>query len=197
MFQSFTKIRAALLLILASFCALSVSAQTAEYRSALNKMYWKNKLPYLGYWQQDVHYKIDANIDETTDIITGSETLVYYNNSPDTLHELFFHLYQNAFQPESYLHYLQEANGVNPTYGKYEASKQGITIEKIQISDNPAIELKTEVDNTILKVKLPTDLLPNDSIKLNINFRTFYERGSTRRRMKMYDAWGFKHYNGC
>lgn len=197
MFQCFTKVNPFLFCAFAIFIALAANGQTAEYRSASNKMYWKNKLPNSGYWQQDVYYKINANIDETTDIITGNETLVYYNNSPDTLHELYFHLYQNAFQPGSYLHYLQEANGVQPTYGKYEASKQGITIEKIQLYNNTSLQLETEIDNTILKVKLPASLLPNDSIKLNINFRTFYERGSTRRRMKMYDAWGFKHYNGC
>ena len=47
------------------------------YASEDNPHYWKNKKPYEGYWQQDVHYKISAYVDETTDIINGVEQLVY------------------------------------------------------------------------------------------------------------------------
>ena len=80
------------------------------YRNIDNPNYWKNKLPYKDYWQQDVHYKIDAYIDEETDIINAEQTLVYWNNSPDTLKYVYFHLYQNAFQPDSYLDELQKQN---------------------------------------------------------------------------------------
>jgi len=38
------------------------------YTSEDNPNYWKNKKPYEGYWQQDVHYVISAYIDETTDM---------------------------------------------------------------------------------------------------------------------------------
>ena len=80
------------------------------YQNEDNPNYWKNKLPYKDYWQQDVHYKIDAYIDEETDIINAEQTLVYWNNSPDTLKYVYFHLYQNAFQPDSYLDELQKQN---------------------------------------------------------------------------------------
>jgi hypothetical protein len=43
------------------------------YRSASNKYYWKNRMPIPGYWQQDVYYKINASLDDKTDIISGSE----------------------------------------------------------------------------------------------------------------------------
>ncbi|MFN5829642.1 MAG: hypothetical protein ACK46R_02720, partial [Bacteroidota bacterium] len=55
------------------------------YRNSDNPYYWKNRPPYPGYWQQDVYYQIQANIDETTDIIEGQENLTYWNNSPDEL----------------------------------------------------------------------------------------------------------------
>src|SRR6476659_5591491 len=67
------------------------------YRSASNPYYWKNRKPFSDYWQQDVSYQIHANLDEKTGIITGEESLTYYNNSPDTLPFVFFHLYQQAF----------------------------------------------------------------------------------------------------
>ena len=81
------------------------------YRNADNPYYWKNRKPHAAYWQQDVYYTIKANIDEKTDIITGSEELVYWNNSPDELNFVFFHLYQNVrknkqfhkFHPQVYL----------------------------------------------------------------------------------------------
>ena len=88
------------------------------YRNIDNPNYWKNKLPYKDYWQQDVHYKIDAYIDEETDIINAEQTLVYWNNSPDTLKYVYFHLYQNAFQPDSYLDELQKQNKKKPSLVK-------------------------------------------------------------------------------
>ena len=56
-----------------------------------NPNYWKNKMPYEGYWQQDVHYTINAVVDEETDIITASQNLIYTNNSPDSLNIIYFH----------------------------------------------------------------------------------------------------------
>jgi hypothetical protein len=78
-------------------------AKPNTYRNADNPNYWKNKMPHASYWQQDVHYRIKANIDETTDIIDADQTLTYWNNSPDEMDFVYFHLYQNAFQPDSYL----------------------------------------------------------------------------------------------
>ena len=92
------------------------------YRNADNPNYWKNKMPHAGYWQQDVHYRIKANVDETTDIINADQTLTYWNNSPDEIDFVYFHLYQNAFQPDSYLDELQKENGKSPKYGRYETA---------------------------------------------------------------------------
>ena len=80
------------------------------YRNTDNPNYWKNKMPHAAYWQQDVHYNIKANIDESTDIITAIESLTYWNNSPDNLDIVYFNLYHNAFQPDSYYDDLQRQN---------------------------------------------------------------------------------------
>lgn len=53
------------------------------------------------YWQQHVDYKMDVKLDVNTNRLTGVQHLQYTNNSPDTLHRVFFHLYWNAFQPGS------------------------------------------------------------------------------------------------
>lgn len=53
------------------------------------------------YWQQRVKYTMDVNLDVNTNIMKGKQTISYTNNSPDTLHSIFMHLFWNAFQPNS------------------------------------------------------------------------------------------------
>src|ERR1700737_1339195 len=99
------------------FVVLTVATTlTAQefYQSTQNKYYWKNRKPSADYWQQDVHYYIKANVDEQTDIIDGQERLQYWNNSPQQLTFVYFHLYSNAFTPGSYMDNLQKANNVRP-----------------------------------------------------------------------------------
>lgn len=52
-------------------------------------------------WQQHVDYTMDVQMDVKTYQYTGSQKLVYTNNSPDDLNRVFYHLYYNAFQPGS------------------------------------------------------------------------------------------------
>ncbi|WP_333598977.1 M1 family metallopeptidase [Flavobacterium sp.] len=53
------------------------------------------------YWQQHVDYKMDVTMDVKTFQYKGKQELIYTNNSPDTLRRVFYHLYNNAFQPGS------------------------------------------------------------------------------------------------
>ena len=103
-------------LILFLFCLISFAnfAQNEflGYRSFSNPFYWKNKKPYEGYWQQDVHYSIQAELDDSLDIVSGVENLTYWNNSPDTLFHVFFHLYSNANAKGSYLEDLYKNNNI-------------------------------------------------------------------------------------
>src|SRR4051812_36022957 len=54
-----------------------------------------------GYWQQHVRYEIVATLDESQAKLRADGVLVYKNNSPDTLREMYFHQYLNAFRPGS------------------------------------------------------------------------------------------------
>jgi aminopeptidase N len=163
------------------------------YQNNDNPNYWKNKMPNKAYWQQDVYYNIKAKIDEETDIISATQQLIYTNNSPDDLDVVYFHLYQNAFQPDSYLEELQLQNGKHPKYGKYEAEKLGTKIDYLKINGR---NVKTELDNTILKVYLPETLKSNMNVTFDIAFKTYFDSGDMRRRMAIFNSWGFKHYNG-
>lgn len=52
-------------------------------------------------WQQKVKYVMDIDMNVATNRFTGTQKLEYWNNSPDTLTKVFYHLYFNAFQPGS------------------------------------------------------------------------------------------------
>ncbi|HQF48740.1 MAG TPA: M1 family peptidase, partial [Flavobacterium alvei] len=53
------------------------------------------------YWQQHVDYKMDVVMNVKNYQYKGKQKLVYANNSPDTLKRVYYHLYNNAFQPGS------------------------------------------------------------------------------------------------
>ncbi|MBO9730539.1 MAG: M1 family metallopeptidase [Chitinophaga sp.] len=52
-------------------------------------------------WQQRVKYAMDVKVDAPANQFKGQQHLEYFNNSPDTLKKVFYHLYWNAFQPNS------------------------------------------------------------------------------------------------
>ena len=194
------------IVILTLFVSAYGEAQNALrfYRSSDNSRYWKKKSPHSSYWQQDVSYHIKAKLDDEKEIIYGSLELTYYNNSPHIQKEAFFHLYQNSFQPESLTDDLYKLNKLNVNYGPYEKQKLGTQISEIKVNgevldhknSNNDPYLGYRVDGTIMQVDLPYHLLPGDSCKFNIVFKTYFDRGSIRRRMKVYEHHGVKHFNG-
>jgi hypothetical protein len=51
--------------------------------------------PGPAYWQQRADYVINVEVDDNTQMLTGSETITYYNNSPEQLRYLWLQLDQN------------------------------------------------------------------------------------------------------
>ena len=116
--------------------------------------------------------------------------MTYYNNSPDTLKVAFFHLYSNAQNKDSYYSNLYKSNKLKLKFGKYESEDSGCYVKSIRVGNK---ELKTEVDNTVMKVILPAPLPPNGSITFHIKFQYFFDMGGTRNRMKMFFAYKDKN----
>lgn len=164
-----------------------------RYASAANPLYWKNRMPFPGYWQQDVHYMIDADIDETTNIISGSEKLVYTNNSPDKLTKVYFHLYSNAQTKDSYLDKVYQAQHVYTKFGKYASEGLGCYVEEIKMNGK---SLQAVTDNTILIVQLDEPIPAGASVTFDIKFKTYFETNGIRNRMKLFNSSGFTHYDG-
>lgn len=168
-------------------------APSIAFRSRENPYYWQNRNADPSYWQQDVKYTIDAKVDDEKDIISGNYELVYWNNSPHPLKELFFHLHQNAFQPKSYYENLTKNNRIPIKYGKYEQQGLGTVCDSIRIGGKAVM---TELDNTIMRIPLASLLMPGDSLVVTMKFKTYFDTGSMRRRMKKLDSFKTKQFDG-
>ena len=49
------------------------------------------------YFQQEVNYKIDVQLDDNEHLLQGTIEIEYINNSPDALTEIYMHLWPNAY----------------------------------------------------------------------------------------------------
>lgn len=114
---------------------------------------------YPGYWQQEVDYTMNIDVNVENYQYTGSMKLVYTNNSPDDLNRVFFHLYFNAFQPGSMMDVRSlSIEDPDPRVGdrisRLTPEEQGwMRIETLTMNGKP-VSFK-EV-GTILEVDLPT-----------------------------------------
>ena len=53
------------------------------------------------YWQQHVEYEMNINVDVSDFTYDGDQSIVYTNNSNDTINKVYYHLFFNAFKPNS------------------------------------------------------------------------------------------------
>ena len=160
----------------------------------MSQSHWKSQKPYADYWQQEVAYAIKVKVDEQKLTVGGKLELIYTNNSPDVLKEVFFHLYQNAFQKGAYYDMLQKTNGKKPKYGLYEENGLGTQVNGLTASNGVDTVI---YDNTLMKVVLKKPILSGESAVFNIDFKTYWGSGSSRRRMKAYYVEGGNiHFNG-
>ena len=128
-----------------------------------------------GYWQQRVEYKMDIDFDVTTHQFTGDQSLTYYNNSPDTLHRVFYHLYFNAFQPGSMMD-MKSLNISDPDprvmdrISKLE--EDGYGYHKIVSLKQDGKDVDYAVIGTILEVELSKPILPGAKSKFDMKFNS-------------------------
>ncbi|MCI0513716.1 M1 family metallopeptidase [candidate division KSB1 bacterium] len=121
-------------------------------------------------WQQAVAYQIAVTLDDRAHRLTGHEKLVYTNNSPDSLRKLYFHLYQNAYRPGSYLDLKNQTEG-NYDLTRLKPDAEGYC-QVTRLTDDQARPLPMQTDNTILTVALPEPLAPGGELTLNLDFIT-------------------------
>lgn len=148
---------------------------------------------YEKYWQQKANYDITASLNTETDILSGHEKLVYTNNSPHTLEKLYFHLYQNAFTPGSYLSEKTKNSDRPINFGHYEKQGKAMEVSSVKVNGK---SVSREIDNTIMEITLNNKLKPGDSLIVEMDFKTYFDIEANWRRMRVFKAYGAKNYNG-
>ena len=127
----------------------------------------------FSYWQQKVNYTIDIDFFHENHQFKGTEKLVYYNNSPDTLHKAFFHLYFNAFQPKSMMD-VRSRTLPDPDRRVmdriYKLKEDEIGFHKINQLKQNNKDVKYKIQGTILEVDLIDAIYPNDSSVFYLEF---------------------------
>ena len=125
------------------------------------------------YWQQRVKYVMKIDMDTKTHKYKGTQHLVYYNNSPDTLDKVFYHLYYNAFQPGSMMairsqNLLDPDRHLDTRIRNLKPEETGF--ENISVLAQNGRKVEFKIIGTILEAKLNVPLLPNDSTVLDMIF---------------------------
>lgn len=127
-------------------------------------------LPALA-WQQRVAYDIEVKLDTTKHTLKGSQHLRYWNNSPDTLRFLWFHLYPNAFR-DGKTFYAREARSFHNYRLQLSAASERGAMELEEIAaGGESLTLCYGEDPTTGRVDLPAPLAPGDSLDITIKFR--------------------------
>ena len=125
------------------------------------------------YWQQAVDYTIEVELDHETAQYKGTQTIVYTNNSPETLHKVFFHQYFNAFQPGSEMAIrLKNAGDKN---GRFKVDIDSLSPKQqgfLKVIDLTQDGVMAEVvdSETILEVSLARALAPGESTTFKMSF---------------------------
>ena len=126
------------------------------------------------YWQQDVDYKIDITLNDEKQTLSGSETIDYTNNSPDTLRYLWLQLDQNKLAENSGAKTTRTAPKTKVTYSglrnaiETDAFKGGYDITKVTGANDK--DLPYVINGTMMRIDLPKALKSGDSVELNINW---------------------------
>ncbi len=126
-----------------------------------------------GYWQQKVDYKMEIDMNVESNQFHGRQTLVYTNNSPDTLDRVFYHLYFNAFQPGSMMDVRSRSiEDPDPRVGHRieKLAQDEIGYQKINSLEQNGIPLNYVVNGTILEVELAKSILPGTSCTFDMDF---------------------------
>ncbi|MFT5298064.1 MAG: hypothetical protein ACI9YH_004111, partial [Colwellia sp.] len=126
------------------------------------------------YWQQQVDYKINIQLDDKTQTLKGSETISYTNNSPDTLRYLWIQLDQNRLKRDSDNRLTSTAPKKKVTYRGLRNAIESTEFDggnKItQVAGSNGKALHYVINGTMMRIDLPKALKSGDDVELNIKW---------------------------
>lgn len=135
--------------------------------------------PGFDYWQNHSEYKINAEFITATRTLKGSETIKYYNESPDTLSSLVLRLYQNINRPESSKDWDYDPNSFT----------NGVNITTIKINGE-TVNPENSIEHTATNIILKNILNPKSSVELYFEWTFDLPRGQSPR-MGRYDSTSY------
>ena len=126
------------------------------------------------YYQQKADYKMQVSLNEKTNVLTGSQTVTYTNNSPDKLEYLWIQLDQNQHSKNSPSNLLQSGSvdAVNtlPRFtDKYlkENFDGGFNITNVKSKGK---NLKYTINQTMMRIDLDQPLQPGKSFTYSLDW---------------------------
>ncbi|TNE72310.1 M1 family peptidase [bacterium] len=129
--------------------------------------------PSAHYWQQRVSYDMDINMLEDKNQYEGKQRLTYFNNSPDTLYKVYYHLYFNAFQPNSMMD--KRSREILDPDGRvrdriYHLSDEEIGFQKVNSLTQNGKLTEFKIEETTLEVTLAEPILPGAETVFEMDF---------------------------
>jgi hypothetical protein len=132
-------------------------------------------------WQQRVKYTMNIDMDVNTNRFTGTQKLAYTNNSPDVLNKVFYHLYFNAFQPNSSMDVRSRELGKTLVNGRPDwdgrvkdriskLKEDEIGYQKIISLKMNGVEQPFKYHETILEVNLTKAIAPKTTVVFDMVF---------------------------
>ena len=125
------------------------------------------------YWQQHVEYEMNINVDVSDFTYDGDQSIVYTNNSNDTINKVYYHLFFNAFKPNSQMD-IRSRTIRDPDR---RVGSRIVALDKNDYGDISVSSLKQdgkdinfEINETVLLARLNKPLLPGKKTKLNMVF---------------------------
>ena len=114
------------------------------------------------YWQQTVNYVIDVTLNDKEKTIDAFERITYVNNSPDTLHYIWFHLWPNAYKNDKTAFSGQLLGNSNTRFYFSSKEEKGY-INRLDFKVDGAAAKTEDHPNhiDIIKVVLPRPLPPH------------------------------------
>jgi hypothetical protein len=125
------------------------------------------------YWQQHVEYEMDIVVDVSDFTYDGDQSIIYTNNSNDTIKKVYYHLFFNAFKPNSQMD-IRSRTIRDPDR---RVGSRIVALEEKDYGDISVSALKQdgkdvyyEVNETVLLARLNKPLLPGKKTKLSMVF---------------------------
>ncbi len=125
------------------------------------------------YWQQHVEYEMDIVVDVSDFTYEGNQSIIYTNNSNDTIKKVYYHLFFNAFKPNSQMD-IRSRTIRDPDR---RVGSRIVALEEKDYGDISVSALKQdgkdvyyEVNETVLLARLNKPLLPGKKTKLSMVF---------------------------